>query len=95
VNGVYGLAVVVGLVALLGWIALTAVAANVDGWEQRDPERWIGPWGRRTIAAIIGFGMAGLSTSFAGWPAAAGVGAAAAGAVGLALLTEWLAPDPR
>lgn len=92
-NGVYGVAVVVGLVSLLGWIALTAVAANVPGWADRDPERLIGPWGRRAIAAVVGFGMAGLSASFAGWPDAAAVASAVVGAVGLALVTEWLAPD--
>lgn len=94
-NGVYGVAVVVGFLSLLAWIALTAVAANVPGWDRHDPERTVGPWGRRAIAGTMGFGMAGLSASFAGWPSAAAFVAAVVGAVGLSLTVEWLAPDRR
>lgn len=77
---------------MLGWIAATAVAATVDGWEGVDPDRKFGRSGRFVLAGTLGFGMAGMSSLYAGWPHAAAVGAAILGAGGLILVSIWLGP---
>ena len=89
-TGLYAVTLVAGFVALLAWVAMSVVAANVDGWDRYDPDRRVGPWGRRVVAGLVGFGMAGLSATYAGWPTAAAAGAAVAGLVGLALVSDWL-----
>lgn len=89
-TGVYAVALVVGFVALIAWVAMSVVAANVAGWDRFDPDRRLGRWGRRSIAGLVGFGMAGLSTTYAGWPTGAVVAAAVAGLAGLALVSDWL-----
>lgn len=78
---VYAVSVVVGMVGLLAWVAAVAVADMVDGWAWADPEARFGVRGRVAVAAVIGFGMAGMSSSFGGWPAVAAFGAAVGGAV--------------
>ena len=94
-NTLFGFALVLGILALLGWIALSAVAGGVAGWDRYDPERLAGVWGRRSTLALVGFGMAGLSASYAGWPTVAVLAAAAVGAVGLSIVGELLAPPTR
>jgi hypothetical protein len=64
---VYAVVLIAGFVALLGWVALTAVGATVDGWNRADPETRFGPRGRFGIAGALGFGLAGMSATFAGW----------------------------
>ena len=77
---VFALALGLGFVAMLGWIAASAVAASVDGWEKVDPDARFGLVGRRVVAAVLGFGMAGLSAAYAGQPMALATLAAVAGA---------------
>ena len=85
-RAVYGIALAVGFVALLLWILAVFAAGSVKGWESFDLERRFGTTGQRTVAAVLGFGMAGLSASYAGWNTVLALGAAAAGAaVGVAL----------
>ncbi len=75
-NAVYGVTVFVGAVGVLVAIALSL-----------NPER--PPLARQvrlSLLAVFGFGMAGISASFAGWPAGLAVIAAFVGAVGLAYL---------
>jgi len=79
-RAVYGLALGLGTVALLAWIAAVAVAASVTGWEKVDPDARFGLTGRRVVAAIFGFGMAGLSASYAGWSTLLATAAALTGA---------------
>ncbi len=80
-RAVFGFALGFGLIALLGWIAATAVAGSVEGWEKVDPDARFGLTGRRAVAGVFGFGMAGLSAAYAGWPMAVAIIAALAGAI--------------
>ena len=79
-RAVYGIALAAGFVALLVWIVAVFAADSVDSWEGFDLERRYGVNGRRSVAAVLGFGMAGLSASYAGWNTSVALAAAAAGA---------------
>jgi len=92
---VYAIALVVGIVALIGWTVAVAIGASVAGWERADPERRFGTAGRFTLAGVLGFGMAGMSATFAGWPAAAAGVAAIAGTVGLIIVARFFGPEQR
>lgn len=75
-NGVYGITVLVGAVGVLLAVGLSL-----------NPER--PPLARQirlSILAVLGFGMAGISASFAGWPSVIAFVAAVIGAAGLAYL---------
>lgn len=84
-RAVYGIALAVGAVGLLVWLAGVALSSNVAGWDRYDPDRRLGTGGRRVVAAVFGFGMAGLSASYAGWPTALAALAAATGATAAAV----------
>lgn len=79
-RAVFGLALAIGSVALLAWIVAAAVAGSVENWDTVDPDARFGRTGRRVVAAVFGFGMAGLSAAYAGWSAPVALGAAVAGA---------------
>jgi len=81
VRVVFGLALGFGTILLLAWVVAVAVAGSVEGWEKLDPDARFGLTGRRVVAAVFGFGMAGLSAAFAGWPMVVATLAALAGAV--------------
>ena len=91
---VYALFLVAGFIGLLVWVAMTAVGDTVEGWSRVDPEVRFGVKGRFVVAGTLGFGLAGMSATFAGW---SGV-VAFVGAVGGALLSAGVAarygPDP-
>lgn len=78
---IYGLVLFVSVILLLAWITGVSMSGSVRGWEWADPERLLGGTGRRVVAGGVGFGMAGLSASFGGWPVWAAAGAAAVGTV--------------
>lgn len=80
-RAVFGSALGFGTILLLVWIFAVAVAGSVEGWEKIDPDARFGLTGRRVVAAVFGFGMAGLSAAFAGWPMVVATLAALAGAV--------------
>ncbi len=67
---VYAVVLVVGILALVGWIFARSLVPGGD----RDPERRFGVPGRRVVAALVGFGMAGMSAEFSPrgipWPLA-------------------------
>jgi hypothetical protein len=88
---VYAAALLAGLLMLLAWVAAGAVAAWVDGWESADPERRFGAAGRFVVAGSIGFGMAGLSASFAGLHPVLAFIAAAGGAAALVWVARTFA----
>jgi hypothetical protein len=90
---VYALATVLGVAALIAWIGMTVFASTVPGSEGRNPEQRFGPTGRLAVAALVGFGFAGMSASFAGWTWLAALGAAAAGAAGAGLVARYLGPE--
>jgi hypothetical protein len=76
---------VAGIVLLFVWIVARALAVNVDR-PALDPEERFGVTGRRVVAAMVGFGMGGMSAEFSPlgipWPLAVALallaGAAAA-----------------
>ena len=82
---VYAVVLVVGLLALIAWI-LAHAAAVTAGSRVPDPETRFGVPGRRVVAGMVGFAMAGLSAEFSprdlSWPIALLL--AFAGAGGLA-----------
>ncbi len=80
-RAVFGIALGFGAVMLLTWIAAVGVSQSVEGWAKVDPDARFGLTGRRVVAGVFGFGMAGLSAAYAGWPMAVATLAAAAGAV--------------
>jgi hypothetical protein len=74
---VYAVALAVGVVALLVWIGARALAVNVPSWGNADPEKRLGVAGRRVVAGLVGFGLAGMSAEFSPrdltWPIALGL----------------------
>jgi hypothetical protein len=93
VTGVYAVALVIGVVLLLAWIASVAVSEMVDGWGHVDPERRFGYRWRLAIAALTGFGLGGMSSTFAGWSSAAALGAAVGGGLLVAGAAWFLGED--
>lgn len=88
----YAIALAAGFLMLLVWIVGVALAAWVDGWEFADPDRRFGATGRAVIATAIGFGMAGMSATFAGWHAIVAILAAFVGAAALVAVGRVFAP---
>jgi hypothetical protein len=91
---VFTVPLIVGILGILAWIGASAYAATSDGGDHWDPERRIGRGGRYAIAAAFGFGLAGMSALYAGWPSWLTLIAGGAGAVGLAGLSAWAGPRP-
>jgi hypothetical protein len=89
---VYAVALALGVLALLLWIGARALAVNVPSWGNADPERRIGVAGRRMVAGLVGFGLAGMSAEFSprdlSWPIALGL-AVLGGAVAV-WYTGWV-----
>ena len=92
-TALFGIPLLIGIVLLLAWIAATAVAGTVDGWDSVDPELRFGRIGRFVLAGIIGFGMAGISALYAGWPSLLAFGAGLAGIAGLIGVSIWFGPE--
>ncbi|MFV1970540.1 MAG: hypothetical protein ACC683_05990 [Acidimicrobiia bacterium] len=92
-TAIFGIPLLIGFLAMVAWIAATAVAATVDGWEGVDPARRFGRIGQFVLAGVIGFGMAGISALYAGAPDLLAVGAGVAGGFGLVAVSTWLGPD--
>jgi hypothetical protein len=92
---VYAIALTVGLFALVAWIAMSAVAGSVEGWERFDPRSVVGDRARLVIAGSIGLGMGGLSASYAGWNSGLAAVAAIVGAGGLVAASFLLGAPHR
>jgi hypothetical protein len=90
---VYAIALLVGFLMLLAWIVGVAVGTWVDGWEFADPERRFGAAGRSVVAGTVGFGMAGMSASFGGWPTPLALLGALAGAAAMVLVARFFGPE--
>ena len=88
----YGIAVVAGALALVGWVIWDTLA-EAPGSSGQGPTVRFGMRGRRAVTAVLGFGLGGISASFAGWNQALALGAAVAGAVLLAMSAHVLADD--
>ena len=63
-RGVYAVVLVIGVVALIGWMLAHGASRNADD-DRFDPEQRWGVPGRRIVAGLVGFGMAGMSAEFA------------------------------
>lgn len=92
-TALFGIPLLLGLLLMIVWIAATAVAGTVEGWENVDPEHRYGRTGRFVLAGVIGFGMAGISTLYAGAPHLLAVVGGIAGGIGLVFVSTWLGPD--
>jgi len=90
---VFAITLVAGVVLLFVWIVAATVAEVVAGWERFDPER-LGSKVRSGVGAILGFGMAGLSAAYAGWPGVAAASAAMAGGAAGCWLAHRFGPRP-
>ena len=86
----YAICTVVGVVALLTWITLGIAASAGDDRRYLDPELRFGEQGRAAVAAVLGFGLGGMSASFAGWGTALALLGALAGAVAAVLIGRYL-----
>jgi hypothetical protein len=93
VTALFGIPLLIGFFLMVGWIAATAVAATVEGWGRVDPDHRFGRTGRFVVAGLFGFGMAGISALYAGWPHLLAVGAGVLGAAGLVGVSVWLGPE--
>lgn len=88
----FSIALLVGTITTLAWVAAAAVGSTVDGWRDVDPERRFGRTGRLAVVFVFGFGMAGISASFAGWTGWLSMLAALAGGCALSAAAVWLGP---
>ncbi len=88
---VYAVVLVLGIIALIGWIFIHAFAQN-SSVERFDPEDRFGISGRRVVAGMVGFGMAGMSAEFSprdlSWPIALVLAAIGSGV--LAWYAGWV-----
>lgn len=79
---VYAIVLSLGVVGLLLWVGARSLAVNVPAWAGVDPEGRLGLRGRRLIAAMVGFGLGGMSAEFSprdlSWPLALALALAAA-----------------
>jgi hypothetical protein len=71
------------------------MAAAVDGWGGLDPEVRFGSRGRAIVAGVTGFGMGGISASYAGWNSWLALAGAVAGASVMAVLAWRIGPGPE
>lgn len=84
----FAVVLVVGVVGLIGWMVAHSLAESGER-PDRDPEVRFGVPGRRVVAALVGFGMAGMSAQFAAIDLSAPIVVAAA--VAGALVAAWWA----
>lgn len=96
---VYAIVLATGVVLLIAWIFATYLGGNVAAWRRFDPEDRLGKSGRRVVAGLVGFGMAGMAAEFSpfdlSWPV--GLVLAVVGATGMAFYATWVdrpAPVP-
>lgn len=94
-TALYAVVLVVGILLLLVWVAAVAVAETVAGWEHVDPDVRYGRRGRLIVASLTGFGLGGMSATFAGWPVVAALAAAGGGVVVVGTAALYLAGDGR
>lgn len=86
---VYALATVTGAGLIFGWIVSGAISAGTRGESRIDLDARFGVAGRALVAGVMGFGLAGLSASFAGWSPALSLLAAVGAALGVAGYAAW------
>ena len=87
---IYAICTVLGVVALLAWITLGIAAGAGDDRRYLDPELRFGERGRAAVAAVLGFGLGGMSASFAGWASGLALIGAIIGAVAAVVVGRYL-----
>jgi hypothetical protein len=89
---VYAIVLAVGVVLLIAWIFATYLGGNVAEWRRFDPEERVGKRGRRLVAGLAGFGLAGMSAEFSpfdlAWPV--GLVLAVVGGSAMAWYAGWV-----
>ena len=89
---VYAIVLAAGVVLLIAWIFATYLGSNVVDWKRFDPEERLGKPGRRVIAGLVGFGIAGMSAEFSpfdlSWPV--GLVLAVVGASAMVIYAGWV-----
>ena len=89
---VYAVVLAAGVVLLIAWIFATYLGRTVTEWKRFDPEERLGKPGRRVVAGLVGFGLAGMSAEFSpfdlSWPVALVL--AVAGAAAMAWYSGWV-----
>jgi hypothetical protein len=93
-TAVYAVSVTIGILGLVFWAGFAVASGSSHSGSRFDPERRFGAPGRAALAGVAGFGMGGMSATFAGWNVATALLAAAAGAAVMALLATRLGPEP-
>jgi hypothetical protein len=89
----FAIPVLIGIVGLLAWVAGASFAEASDDGDRFDPERRFGRRGRLVLAGILGFGLAGISALYAGWPEWSTVLVGIAGGLGLAVVASLFGPN--
>jgi anti-sigma factor RsiW len=92
VTALYAGVLVIGIVGLIGWVFAAAIGEGVEGWSSLDPESRFGRTGRLVLAAALGFGMGGMSASFAGSSVLLALVAAVAGAAAVMAAAWFFGP---
>jgi hypothetical protein len=80
VTALFAVTLGIGVVLLLLWLAGASLEETIEGF--RGPEERFGVRGRMLPAGLTGFGIAGMSATFAGWAAPLALSAAVAAAAG-------------
>ena len=91
-TAVYAIATVGGLAGLIAWSLARGIRAEGEA-AHFDPESRFGVTGRAVVAGMTGFGMAGMSSTFGGWPTGLAVVAALSGGVVLAYMSRYFGPE--
>ncbi len=91
-TALYAIATVFGVAGLVAWTLLRGLRPD-GGVARFDPEARFGPSGRLVVAGVTGFGLAGMSSTFAGWSTPLTVVAAFAGAALVGVITRYLGPE--
>ena len=86
---VYALALLTGFAAVAGFVLAATLAARPDS-SVSDPAARFGDRGRDIPSAVLGFGLGGMSASFAGWSAWLAIMAAIGGAALLVVSIRFI-----
>lgn len=86
----YAICIVLGVAGIFYWVITGLMASSLHGKAHLEPEQRFGTRGQYLIAGLSGFGLGGMSASFAGWPDGLAVVAAMAGAVAAVLAARYL-----
>ena len=87
---IYAIATVLGLIGIFAWVAMGMVADAVPGKDAWEPEARFGPTGRSVVSGVAGFGLGGMSASYAGASTPLAIVGAVIGAVAIAVAARYL-----